>query len=190
MGTYYTLHCEVKIDGKWENWDLYTFKSVGKYQIIPIIEGKSFVGSALNWYNLISQRINRDEIASKTLEAHSTEHPEWQDWRVFDYNAFFGDKNFDIPEYAGYIARDVMNVYRTEKDSDYLAAMIDTESFITPAQYAKLTPEAQRGFEWCEFTQPFGIHDVMRRIQQAVQIRLYATDDVLDGPVRIVILVS
>lgn len=190
MGTYYTLHCEVKIDGAWQNWDLYTFQCAGKYLIIPVLEGKSFIGAALNWYDLISQRINRDEVSTKTLEAHPTSYPECQDWRVFDYNAFFGNKDFDVQEYAGYMARDVMNTYKAEKDVEYLAAMADTDAFITPAQYAKLTPEAQRGFEWCEFTQPFGIHDVMRRIQQAVQIRLYATNDVLDGPVRIVILVS
>ena len=190
MDIYYTLHCEAKINGKWENWDLYTFKAVGKYQVIPVLKGKSAVGAALNWYDLISQHISRDEIAAKTLEVHPTDHPEYQDWRVFDYNAFFGDKDFSVQEYAGYMARNVMNTYRAEKDADYLAAMVETDAFITPAQYANLTPEAQRGFEWCEFTQPFGIHDIMRRIQHGVQIRLYATDDVLDGPVRVVIFVS
>lgn len=190
MGTYYTLHCEAKVNDKWKNWDLYTFRSVGKYRIIPVIEGKSCVGSALNWYDLLSQKIDRSEVAEKTLEAHPTAYPDLQDWRVFDYNEFFGGKDFDVSEYAGYMSRSVMNLYRTENEIEYLESMIGTDSFITPAEYAKLTPEAQRGFEWCEFTVPFSIHDVMRRIQQAVSLRVMSSYDVADGPIRIVILVS
>lgn len=188
MGIYYTLHCEVKINDKWENWDLYTRQPAGEYRIIPLLEGKSFVGSALNWYDLLSQNLNRSEVAEKTLEAHPTEYPEHQDWRVFDYNAFFDGKNFSVPECCGYMSRSIMNQYRTEKNSEILNSAVGTSAFLSPGEYAKLTPQAQRGFEWCEFTTEFGIHDVMRRIQQGVKIRLYAAE--IDGPVRIVILVS
>lgn len=190
MGIYYTLHCEVMKDGKWINWDLYRFKGKDNYEIIPIIEGKSFLGSALNWYDLLSHRIPREEVGSATSAAHPTACPQDQHWCAFDYLEFFKEKDFSVPEYAGYFAKDVMAQFKAEKDYDILEAAVCSDAFLSPADYARLTPQAQHGFEYFEFTAPFGIHDTMRRIQQGTEIRLYASDDLMDGPVRIVILVS
>lgn len=190
MGTYYTLHCEAMQDGKWENWDLYRFRGLNKYEVIPVLEGKSFLGNALNWYGLLSNWIPYEEVADKTTQAHETHLPEYQRWCSFDYHQFFDGKDFTIPEYAGYFARDVLNQFKAEKDYDILEAAVLGAAFLSPSEYAKLTPEAQRGFEYFEFTAPFGIYDTMRRIQQGVQIRLYDSANLIDGPVRIVILVS
>ena len=189
MGTSYTLHCEVMRNGIWENWDLYRFKNVGCYNVVPVAEGKSVIGGALKWYDLLSEKIQRDQISQKTLDAHPTEYPDDQDWRVFDYVKFFGEHDFSVPETSGYFAKDVLNFFRTEKDYSILDGAVQScQGYLPPDEFAKLTPEAQKGFVFHEYTNPDNWHGVMRSIQQAVELRLAFTW--WDGPVRIVILVS
>lgn len=190
MSTHYTLHCEVLKNGSWENWDLYRFKGINNYEVIPVLQGKSFLGSALRWYGLLDKRIDYEEVSDRTTNAHITHLPEYQDWRVFDYREFYKDKNFLLYEHCGYFARDVLNQFKTENDYEILKAAMETASFLSPGEFAKITPEAQRGFEYFEFTVPGGIHDTMRRIQDAVEIRLFHSDELIDGPVRIVILIE
>lgn len=185
MGTYYTLHCEAKIGGVWRNIDFYRKTGDNKYEIVPLIEGKSFVGAAVNWYDLSAHTISRDLLASDTLLAHPSSCPEYQSWAVFDYHEIFGNRDYEVPECCGYASRAAMNLFRAEHDDDYLQTI--SMNLLTPESYAKLTPEAQRGFEYVEFTIPFGLHDVMRTIQRGVNARISCANR-LDGSIRIVIL--
>ena len=189
MGTNYTLHLETLIDGVWTNWDLYKHQCGSTYTIIPLIVGGSFVGDALKRYDLLRIRLSRDEVAAGTRDAHPTLYPEYQDWRAFNCKEFFSNKNYLLPENSGFFAKDILNQFRAEGDYTLLdSTMACGVSYASPSDYAKMSPQAQKGFEYYEYTSPGGVYDVMRRICQGVQIRTEFVDKTKHTDMRIVIL--
>lgn len=189
MGTTYTLHLETFIDGAWTNWDLYRHQCDDKYKIIPIISGGSFVGDALKRYGLLANRLHRSDIAQQTRDAHPTMYPNDQDWRVFDCKKFFSDKNYLLPENGGFFAKDILNQFRAEGDYELLdSTMACGVAYASPAEYAKMSPQAQKGFEYYEYTSPGGVYDVMRRINEGIHIRTEFVDKMKHTDMRIVIL--
>lgn len=188
MDKIYTLHCEMQKDGVWYNWDLYRFRDRNKYDVIPVIEGENVLGETLSQYELLSKKIARDQVSPNTLEAHPTQFPEEQDWRVFDYVKFFNDHDFSKHETNGYFARGIVDIFRKERDYSILETARQSGGIHLSAQeYESLTPESQKNFEFYEYTNPSSRYGIMRSIQQAVETRLYHTDY---DAVRIVILVS
>lgn len=191
MGVYCTLHCEAYIGNQWSNIDLRYFpycrgSPAANTQVLPVLEGLSAVHSVLQCSGLLSTPIDTSDVSPLTRACHPTEYPQHQSWRVFDYRAFFHGKNFSVPEYAAYFPNDVYHDFLSSGETEPLETAFYTEVALSPHRFAHLTPEAQQGYHYLEFTQPFSHHDVLRQIQQNVTqaLRPYPS---FSGPIRIVV---
>ena len=201
MGIDYELYCEAKIGGEWHNIDFLQRAPSGNLDIIPIISGRSFLGSALNWNGLCQVGIKHADLSPELREKFNR-YVDDQNWAVFDYQQELKDKNFELPEHCGYFPKDAVNYFRTNGEHGILDEAVNSGEMLSPSQYIELAPEAQQGFMYYEYTEPFGIHDTMRRIKRGIEARIAAWDLLqfgdlwsehipdLDGPVRVVINIS
>lgn len=199
MGIYYELYVEAKIDGVWHSIDFYQKTTSGQFGLIPIISGKSFLGGALRWQGLGS-RIPYEDLSDE-IKANFKKYEDFPFWEFFDFWEELGKLDFEKPEYVGYFPNDAINAYEAGHDEALLAAANEGDYF-SPIDYANLTPEAQRGFRYYEWTEPYGYHDTLRRIKRGVQDRIAAYENELwlnvkdgippkmDGPVRVLINIS
>lgn len=199
MGIYYELYAEAKVDGVWHSIDFYQRTASGKFGLIPIISGKSYLGGALRWEGL-GGRIAYDEL-SEEIKANFKNYEDFPYWEFFDFWEELGQRDFEKSEFVGFFPNDAIAAYEAG-DVDALTAAANEGDYFSPIDFAKLTPEAQRGFRYFEWTEPYGYHDTLRRIKQGVLERLAAYKNELwlsvegedppelDGPVRVLINIS
>lgn len=199
MGIDYELYAEAKIDGVWHSIDFYQRTTSGKFGLIPIISGKSFLGGALRWQGL-GERITYEDLSDEIKE-NFKKYDDFPYWEFFDFWEELGNRDFEKPEFVGFFPNDAIAAYEAGDDEALTAAANDGDYF-APIDFAKLTPEAQRGFRYYEWTEPFGYHDTLRRIKRGVLDRINAYKDELwlsvkgenppkfDGPVRVLINIS
>lgn len=176
MGVEYELYAEAKISGEWHSIDFYQVTSSGKFGMIPIISGKSFLGGALRWEGL-GARIAYDEL-SKEIKERFPCNPKDQTWEFFDFWSELGNRDLEKPEYVGFFPNDAISAYEAG-DDEALTVAANEGDYFSPIDFAKLTPEAQRGFRYYEWTEPYGYHDTLRRIKRGVLDRINAYRDEL-----------
>lgn len=182
MGTYYSLYCEAYSQAHgWQTVTPYK-KRDGAFTAVPLLEGKSFVGWMVNWYALSKNKIGREELSEDVAACEG----EYADWFVV-YDRDLPSPDFELPEYCGYIPKDVRRRCCGDDDDSLEEA---AQTLISVQEFVKLTPLEQKGFEYIEFTVPFTPYDCMRRLKRGIARcrHLYGIAD--DIPVRILISVS
>ena len=200
MGIEYELYVEAKIGGVWHSIDFYQRTVSGKLGIIPIISGKSFLGGVLKCSGLLGTTIPYQEL-SEEIRSQFKECRDFPSWDFFDFWEELGNKNFEKPEFVGFFPNDAISAFEAG-DTEVLTVAANDGDYFTPIDFAKLTPEAQHGFRYYEWTEPFGYHDTLRRIKRGVLERISAYKNDLwlnvegehppqfDGPVRVLINIS
>lgn len=200
MGIEYELYVEAKIDGVWHSIDFYQKTASGKFGLIPIISGKSFLGGALRWEGLLGATLPYQEL-SEEIRSQFKDYKDPDQWGFFDFWEELGNRDFEKPEFVGFFPNDAIAAFEAGCD-EALSAAASEGDYFAPIDFAKLTPEAQRGFRYYEWTEPFGYHDTLRRIKRGVLDRINAYKNELwlnvegedppkfDGPVRVLINIS
>ena len=94
---------------------------------------------------------------------------------AFDYFETIGKKNYELPECSGYYPIDQINMLLSGESDGYLP----DEDYISPSDFRNLSEEAQKGYRYFEYTEPFGAYDTIRRIKRSVEERIYAFNEEL-----------
>lgn len=172
MSVNYLVHCEVKKQHCWVNIDFWQRAPSGNNILIPTADGQSMLGSALRWHELLSQKIKWENLSAE-LQNMYPRYPDDQDWRVFDYQKI-KYMNFEQPQFCGYVSKAIARNADPDLLSELMLEAFENGSALSPSQFAVLTPSAQQGFQYCEFTYPYGQHAVMRDLIRNIEYRLAA----------------
>lgn len=189
MSVNYLVYCEARKNHCWVNIDFWQRAPNGNNVLIPTADGRSILGLALRRHELLSQRIKWEDLSSDLKDAYQC-YPDEQDWRVFDYSKI-ENMNFEMPQFCGYISKAIDYDADPELRNELILEAFENGEALSPSQFAVLTPSAQQGFRYCEFTYPYGQHAVMRNLIRNINHRITAYrnyisyDDVKD--VRIVV---
>lgn len=171
LGTYYELYTEATIDGKPVNLDFLQRPPGGEPQLVPLIEGKSAVGSALRWHGL-GQPIDWENLSPELQEKFpkkETSDPFSRYYFEYFPATWFDGKNLNLPEFSGFVLRQTIHDFESGE-----VESISGEGFLSPDEYNELEPETRVAYRYYEWTEPWGIRDVMRRIETALNARVFA----------------
>lgn len=167
------LFTELKVNGRWvciDPWIIYSGEDIAHRDVkhlLPLLSG----GSAVYWIvRDIEMTAMKPRDLSGTLQA---ELHLGDDDRVYGIPGYyFASRDFDVPEYCGYFPR--QEVLSLRNDPGY---EVNTDEFLPVQQYLELSADAQRAFEYMEYTEPWGERDICRRIERGIKIRLGAFED-------------
>ena len=171
MGTYYQLFAEAKVNGEWKGIDFYVSSKDG-YKPVEIIEGKSYIGSALR------DKALDWRVTVKTLSPElKRDHP-WvlkEEENILPYNCVscvHGEDiealNLDGPEFCGFVDKSMIRAFERGEAEDLM------EWTISAKEYSELPAEARIGYEWYQWTERFGTHEVWQIIRRRLQERIDA----------------
>ena len=159
------IYTEAKINGEWTNIDLWT-RYGDQWWMVTCLEGGSTVYSTVRNHDEF-HRIPTEELfhsLGRTDEPYGTCYAMSASW--------LAAKDLELPEYSGYLPRQQVLDYTCGVLSE-----LDTWEMITPAEYRKLTPDEQMGYQFYEWTESWGERDILRRIKRGVHDRINAFND-------------
>lgn len=166
MGTYYQVFAEAKIDGVWKGIDFYVFSN-GKYTPVEIIEGKSYVGSALRDKGVDGILLAKD--LSEELKRDHTwyieqENESWQGSMVrYIEGKYIAD--LKLPDRCGFVDKTLIQAFE-EQETD------EIDEYLSAKEYAALPADVRIGYEWYHW--PDGTEEVWRTIRDGLQARINA----------------
>lgn len=153
------IYTEAKINGAWTNIDFWT-KYGGKEHLVTCVEGGRLVYSAIR---------NTEEFRQVTAEEPGSPIRSREGNFYALPASWLAAKDLELPEFSGYLPR--------QQVFDYTCGVIselDTWEMLSPAEYRKLTLEEQQGYQFYEWTESWGVRDVLRRIKRGVKDRMNA----------------
>ena len=167
MGLVYTCYAEAKIDGQWHGIDLYARDEEGQLKPVPLVSGKSVIGSMIEWLGK-DVPISRDELAPETRE----DHP----W-LFEHDTSWGThvrqipggmlapRHNDYPEFGAFVAKDQMYTYLG-------GSRLDIDDWLTPEDFRSLPEDVRSGYQWFEWTPKYGDKYWFNRLADALETRI------------------
>ena len=207
MSTYVECFAEARIKGKdgWTNIDMFAKREKnGSFYIVPLIDGTSSVASALHWdgrsYPIDKKTLSPELV--KELTYYKNYHTKTDaDGKEYEYISYSGqpesgckrfetgfpedwqfqaidgrdlaNRDFDIPELVGYVSKQLYNEWKSDPNS---VDLVD-EDFMTPDDFIKLPPEAQKGFTYVEYTEPYGTRWVLKWLKDSLLSRIRAYNE-------------
>lgn len=151
------VYAEARVGGMWISIDHYlhyTRDGDEKFVKVPILEGQSSCYSVLRDYGEMAQ------------------YPELSQYgeRVYVMpGSWFAQKNLELPEYSGYVPRQNVLDYESGSRDD-----MPYWEWIGVEEYRELTTEVQQGYQYYEWTEPWGARDTLRRIKRGLEFRMGA----------------
>lgn len=171
MGTYYQAYAEAKINGAWKGIDFYVFAN-GKYVPVEIVEGKSYVSSALAEKHL-HWAIAASEMSPELQRDHPwyvEEEKKEEKWQGSLVSCVTGDDiaalKLDKPEHCGFVDKTLINAFEKEEGEIW--------EWLSAKEYAELPPEARIGYSWYEWSEPGGTQEVWTKIRDGLSERIDA----------------
>lgn len=169
MSIWVTCYIEAQIDGEWHSIDLYSKHPRNNMILAPIIDGQSYLRSAIEFYDIYS-RIEYNDLSSELKAARK--NCEYASWMVMP-GKWFDEHRFEVPERVGYVPRQMaLDYYGGNFRDDWE----DCEySMISISEYRSLTEEERMAYQYIEYTPPFGPRDTMNTIKNAMieRVRQY-----------------
>lgn len=162
MSVWVDCYAEAKVNGVWKSVDFFS-KRGNEFVIAPIMEGQSMFYSAITW-EAANERVSYSDL-SEELRGMWPDN-EYVSWYKIP-GSWFEIRDLEQPEFCGYIPR--------QQVADFKAGEIDEindEELICASEFAAMTPDAQRGYDYIEYTNPFSVRDYMRRLKRGMEDRM------------------
>lgn len=154
------VYAEARIGGVWTSIDHYLHyvrDGDERFVKIPILEGSSGCASILRGMGAMRELPDQGRYGERIYVISGS---------------WLAEKNLEKPEYSGYVPRQAVLDYEAGTCDD-----ISYWEFIGVEEYRTLNQNEQQGYQYYEWTEPWGERDILRRIKRGLEFRMHAFND-------------